>query len=403
MRILMICIKPPFPAKDGASVVMKVSLYSLVRQGHEVSVLLMSTQKHCMTDDDIPEDLKDKVKFYIVPVDTSYTLTRLMGNYLFSGLPFHAIRFNIPKFRTTITQVLNQNEFDLIQLDGLYLTEYLDTIYANSKAKIIFRAHNLEQEIWERMYQNERRLPQKYYLKSLARRHKKYENKVLNDPKISGIICLSGRDARIMKESGVQTPMIVAEYSIDISEISEKKYNTPVQYPLFFIGSMDWTPNIEGINWFLDKVWENVRKKLPGITFCLAGRNMPKGYAANREGIIVMGEVEDAYLFMAQGGIMIAPLLTGGGIRIKIIEGMAMGKPVIATRLALEGNPAQNGSEVIIADTPAAFADSVVLLVNNPEVAQKIGEDAQKFTLSYFDNKSITEKVLDFYRNLIKN
>ncbi|MBX7241386.1 MAG: glycosyltransferase family 4 protein [Bacteroidia bacterium] len=404
MKILMVCIKPPFPAKDGASVVMKVSIQSLVEEGHDVSVILMSTQKHTMNESDIPTEFRGKVHFEIVQVNTAFTQWGLLKNYLFSRQPFHAERFNIPDFRKRLENLLQSRSFDIIQLDGLYMAEYLDTIRRHSKAKIVLRAHNLEQEIWYRMRANEKNLLKKIYLKSLADRHQEYEWGILNREELDGIVCLSARDARMMKEAGVSKPVIVAEYSIDVSEMGKKNpFPGEVKYPVFFIGSMDWTPNIEGVNWFLNEVWDRVRLRFPDLIFYIAGRNMPEGFAEGIRGVRVIGEVEDAHEFMASGGVMLAPLLTGGGIRIKIIEGMAMAKPVVATTLAMEGNPAKNGVEVLIADSPVAFAEGVILLLQNHDIARKMGVAAREFSLNYFNNKNITLKVLSFYHNLTNN
>ncbi len=403
MKILMVCIKPPFPPKDGASVVMKVSIQSLVDEGHTLSVILMSTQKHTMNASDIPPEFREKVHFEIVQVNTDFTLWGLLRNYVFSQRPFHAERFNIPAFRDRLEALLKKETFDIIQLDGLYLAEYLDTIKRNSDAKVVLRAHNLEQEIWRRMKENEKNPFKKIYLGSLADRHFGYEWNLFKRKELDAIVCLSARDARTIKEAGIIKPLIVAEYSIDVSEMKEKvpSYGA-IKYPIFFIGSMDWIPNIEGVNWFLKEIWGKINLQFPDLIFYIAGRNMPQWFAEGIKGVKVLGEVEDAHQFMSEGGIMVAPLLTGGGIRIKIIEGMAMGKPVVATALAMEGNPAKNGVEVLIADSPAAFAEGIVVLLQNQEIAQKMGEAAREFALTYFNNKNITLKVLNFYQNLTK-
>lgn len=403
MNILLVCNKPPYPAKDGTSVALKVTIASLLALNCKVTALIMNTPKHKMSLSDIPLEIRGKANLELIEVNTDYNVVGLLKNWLFSGLPFHVERFTNENFRLQLIGLLQNNRFDVVQLEGLYMTAYLEDVKKHSSAKIALRAHNLEQEIWYRLAEQEPNFLKKIYLKSLAKRHETYEWKYLKGDYYDGIVSVSDRDAERMRKEGVKIPIYVATYSIDISNIQAKEGIVPEPYSVFFIGAMDWIPNLDGVKWFVENIWDKIRAKHPTVKCYIAGRNMPSDFLPHKdekEGIIKVGEVEDAQAFMQEKGVMVAPLLTGGGIRIKIIEGMALGKAIVTGSLAMEGNPATDKKEVWIADNEADFAQGVCTLLENPALASKIGQDAAVFAQNRFNNRKMTERLLDFYQQL---
>ena len=151
----------------------------------------------------------------------------------------------------------------------------------------------------------------------------------------------------------------VISFGIDIEDYQADDNYMPSDIPeLFHIGSMNWLPNIEGIEWFIENVWPLIIEQYPSITFTIAGRNIPNQfYAKNIKNFKVEGEVPDAKQFMLSKDIMIVPLLSGSGIRIKIIEGMALGKTIITTSIGAEGLDINDGVNILIANTPQEFLE----------------------------------------------
>lgn len=401
-RILMLCNKPPYPARDGASVVMKVAIQSFLDCGCRLTVLCMDTPKHKLDRTQIPSRIQDRFEIESVAVDTDFGLFGLLKNLFFSRLPFHIERFTKPDFGETLVGILQSQQFEVVLLEGLFLCGYLPLIRQHSQAKVVLRAHNLEHEIWYRLAQSTRNPLKKLYLNHLAKRLERYEWDKLTSLFFDGISCLSTRDHDLMRAKGVKLPIEVAEMSIDISEIQTANTAPAEAYSVFFIGALDWLPNLEGLDWFFGSVWGLIRQKHPDVKCYVAGRSMPPDFLLNREkeGIIRMGEVSDARAFMQQKGVMIVPLLSGGGIRIKIIEGMAMAKAIVATTLALEGNPAHHLQEVCVADSPQDFATAVCALLENPKRAEALGQQAQGFAQERFNNRKMTERMLAFFGKL---
>ena len=171
---------------------------------------------------------------------------------------------------------------------------------------------------------------------------------------------------------------------------------------LFHIGSMDWLPNTEGVEWFLDEVWPSILQEFPEITFTIAGRKIPTGISQRKDpNVIVVGEVESANAFMLSKDIMIVPILAGSGIRVKIIEGMALGKVIITTTIGAEGLDVEDGKNILIADTPEEFVAAVENCVKTPDLCAIIGENARNFVSLYHNNERTTQKLVDFYCSIL--
>ena len=172
-----------------------------------------------------------------------------------------------------------------------------------------------------------------------------------------GIAAITEQDATFFRssecrqpETGGPIPVEAIPFGIDPEQFPET--NTEPEFPsLFSIGAMDWIPNLEGICWFLEKVWPEIHRKYPSLQYYLAGRHMPGWLSEKRfPNIVVVGEVEDAKTFMHSKSILIVPLFSGSGIRIKIIEGMATGKPIISTTVGAEGINYTRDKNIFIAD-----------------------------------------------------
>jgi glycosyltransferase involved in cell wall biosynthesis len=175
-----------------------------------------------------------------------------------------------------------------------------------------------------------------------------------------------------------------------------------MDYPsVFHIGALDWGPNLEGLQWFFRKVWPSVLKQYPELKFYLAGRNAPESLRdAGYQNMVFLGEVEDAYEFMRSKAIMIVPILSGSGMRIKIVEGMALGKTIVTTTIGTEGIHTENTKNILIADTPEGFANAICELAANPELFSAIGKNARTFVQENYDTLAITRACMDFFQEI---
>jgi glycosyltransferase involved in cell wall biosynthesis len=397
MRILQIANKFPYPAKDGGSIATLSLAKSFAALGHQVTILAINTSKHYTDPATVPAELTNSIRFISVPVDTDIRLTRLIPNLLFSRVPYNAERFISEEFNQSLVKLLTQEDFDIIQLEGLYLAPYLDTIRSHSQAKVVMRAHNIEHEIWERTVTQQKGL-RKWYIKNLAGRIRRMELQYLN--RYDAVIPITERDGECLRKLGCSLPSRVVPTGINAGEILPDNSDVDFQ-SLFHIGALDWMPNQEGLLWFFENAWGSILKKHPGLKFYLAGRNAPlKFMALPYPNIVFLGEVDDAYRFIRSKSVMVVPVLSGSGMRIKIIEGMALGKAIVTTSIGTEGIKTTSGENIYIADDPAGFADCVCSLVENRDLCLKIGENARNFVSEHYDNRAITTSLASFYENL---
>jgi glycosyltransferase involved in cell wall biosynthesis len=214
------------------------------------------------------------------------------------------------------------------------------------------------------------------------------------------VAAITKEDAEWFSENGLKKNISVIPFGIDINSIEEKNIQSEKD-SLFHIGAMDWQPNIEGINWFIENVWEKVHQEFPSLKLYLAGRNMSLHFKnMKHDNIVVLGEVENAHDFIRSKGLMIVPLLSGGGMRVKIIEGMALGKVVVTTSIGAEGVDCENGKNILIADDPETFAASVIKYISDNNYLEQIGKNAREFAVQHYNNADISKRLTAFYSTI---
>jgi polysaccharide biosynthesis protein PslH len=396
MKILQLCNKAPYPPKDGGAIAMLTISESFAELGHKVTVLAMNTSKHNTDVLSIPSKYSSQIRFKFVSVDTRIRPLKLIWNFFFSVIPYNAERFIQKSFNDELKILLNDEEFDLIQIEGLYLLPYIPLIRKHSVTKIAYRAHNIENEIWERIARDTKNPFKKYYLSSLAGRIKKFEKNLLN--KYDLLIPITERDFEILKQMGNYKPGTVCPAGIPATNF---KNSTSVNKPksLFYIGALDWIPNQEAICWFLDHVWERVKEKVPGISLHIAGRNSPQWLQKKCIGnnIVFHGEIDDAHDFFDSYQIMIVPLFAGSGMRLKIVEAMARSKVVITTPVGAEGLETENGKHLLIVSTPEDFVRQIIFLLENKDYFVKIEKEAFTLANEKYNSKIIAECLIKFY------
>jgi glycosyltransferase involved in cell wall biosynthesis len=356
----------------------------------------MNTSKHPFPVEQIPRELQNNIRFLGVEGDTSIKPIRLIINLLFSREPYIAERFNRKAFRLALHALLEEESFEIIQFEGPYLFYYYEQIRKESHARISLRAHNAEHLIWKRMALRESSPLKKWYFGNLARRLQTFEMRVVD--RVDTLIPISEKDEAYFREQGTDTPMLTIPTGLNLEEYPLTEL--PSGSSLFFIGALDWLPNQEGLSWFLDHVFDLLVYELPDIRFHVAGRNAPKRFRKKlvHPNITFHGEVQDALSFMQSNGIMVAPLLSGSGIRIKILEAMALGRPVVTTSTGIEGIPAENLRSVMLADDPRAYYYLLLKLIKEPDESARMVAEARKLISREFDTFKLSKRLSQFYK-----
>ena len=161
-------------------------------------------------------------------------------------------------------------------------------------------------------------------------------------------------------------------------------------------------PNQEGLRWFINEVWEQILIQYPLLEFHIAGRNAPDNLIKlfNKKNITFFGEVDNSIDFINNRSVMIVPLFSGSGMRVKIVEGMALEKTIITTSIGTEGIETKNGENILIADTVEDFINAISITIENKDTCSTIGKNARAFIHQYYDNRKIAEDLIMFYKNL---
>lgn len=399
MKILQLCKKFPFPLKDGESIAVTSLSKSLNALGCEITLLAMNTRKHFFDVNQLPEDFDHYQDVQTVCVDNRLKPWGAFKN-LFSKDSYHIARFVSKDFSHRLIRLLQNNEFDLVQLETLYLAPYIPIIRRYSKAMVAMRAHNVEHEIWQRITDNTPLGPKKWYLEHLTQKLKRFETEQLQQYDI--MVAITQRDLDTYKDLGYRNAAVVTPIGIDSTDYQANFSSFRKDLSISFIGSLDWMPNLEGLNWFLEQVWKQAAQQYPQLKLHIAGRNTP-GWLQQMDlrNVVVHGEVPDALDFINEHSIMVVPLLSGGGMRAKILEGMALGKVVLTTSMGLEGISAEEDIEVIVANTPKDFMQKLKYCYINKSKLKHIGFKARELVKDQYDSLAIAKKLVEAYESLM--
>jgi len=399
MKILIISDKPPLPGTSGGALAVRASVSGLSRNGAEVDVVAAETQKHRAQVKNSGNGDTLPGKYTCIQINTRIRPIALLLNLFFSSKPYNVRRHYSKRFASGLKEILEKNSYDIIQLEGINTTVYINDIRKITDTAIAYRAHNVESEIWQELADGENNKLKRKYFRTLSHRLIKYEPAAI--AKCDFLIPISKYDSDQFKAAGLSIPTFTCPFGSDF--LVDKEKQPEDQKDLVYIGSLDWRPNQEGLIWFINKVWIRLLSEKPGIKLRVAGRNAPAWLMdrLNIPGIEFLGEVEDAGEFISSGEILVIPLLSGSGIRVRIIQAMTLGTPVVTSRKGLQGIDASSPEEILLAQNSEQFYESIINILNNKELRAQQAFNARKFIERHYDNCKLNKELLKFYSNNI--
>ncbi|MGN6186713.1 MAG: glycosyltransferase family 4 protein [Thermoanaerobaculia bacterium] len=370
MRILVLTPKVPWPLLDGGRIAMARLIESLAKSA-DVRVLSLNPKKH-----------HSETRRDVIDIDTARIVTPML-RAMTSDVPFVVARFYSRDFNEQIIATLCEFQPDVVQIESPFLLPYLRTIRTHSNAFVSLRSLNVEFRIWEELARTQRSTAKRFIARSL----RKYEVRNLNAT--DAMIPISHDDANDFRELGCTIPIHVAPCGVPLPPISQQE---PEPNTVGFIGALDYQPNQQAVHWIFDELWPRVVARAPHAKLTISGSNPPPSL---RERVIT---APDAQEFMRSQSVMIAPLLSGGGMRIKVLEALALGKPIIATTRGAGGVAFTPGRELLIADDVDSFADAVVRLLEDAEERRRLGEAGRGLVGERYDPDVIGKALLNLYR-----
>lgn len=390
MKVLQLTYRVPYPPTDGGAMGIYTITKGLSENGCQVDLVAINTPKHSQ-----PKDaMKKWARQFDVFVNTRIRLFRLLRNILFEKLPYNVSRFHSIEVESCITQLLKTNSYDFIQVEGAFVATYLPLIKSLTDVPVIIRTHNIEYVIWKRLSKNEGNPIKKWFFKHLSERLYQFESKYYN--LANGIAAITEEDKERLIEMKVRKPIRVIPVGTEFEKFNPTT-TLPLKRTLFMIGALDWLPNIEGLNWFMDNIWSEIHYKFPDVQLHIAGKGTPQHMLNwNKQNVFVHGFVNDAVEFMNAYQIMLVPLLSGGGMRVKIIEGLAAGKCIISTSIGAEGISAENNEQILIANNPTEWINTISALIEQQDEIVRIQKNARHFAEEKYENRSVTRNYIEF-------
>jgi len=397
MRILQLTNKPPAPPNDGSSIAMFNMAAGFIANGADLTLLTINTKKHFKPDSGVDAEFKKKSHYQSVYRNTDVSIAGALVN-LFSRRSYFASRFYFKEFESKLISILKEKEFDIVQLESIFMGDYIPAIRAHSKAKIAVRTHNIEHMIWKRMIDNEKNPAKKQYLSLQNARLKLFEYDILK--KCDAVVPITTVDMDYLKSWGISKPFFASPTGLLIEKY---KVDHTKEAPLsvFHFGSMDWMPNEEAVLWFAENVWAKVLEKVPHAKFFIVGRGVSERVnSLEIPGVEVIGKSELPEKVYHDYSVMVVPLLSGSGMRIKLIEGMAYGKAIVSTSVGAEGITVTNNKNCMLADTADTFAGAVTTLLTDAAKREAMQVEARSFAEKNYNNTLLVNELLNFYRTL---
>jgi polysaccharide biosynthesis protein PslH len=393
----------PYPLHDGGAYSLYHTALGLILQTTDVRIFALNTPKNPGDESNIPHEFRKKTRFISSAVDTRFKPVNALIN-LGSGRSYFVERFYSESFKAYLISILKEEEYDIVQLEHINMCLYLSTIRKYSQAKVVLRPQNVENKVWSRFLEKQFNPFTRTYLRITTRRLEKFEKIMAG--KVDGIIAISPGDAETFRNYAPQTAVTNIPIGFNFKDTEfydpDKQFSGP---PVFYhLGSMDWAPNVQGIRWFIEKVLPHIMVDHPEFIFRIAGKKMPEWFFKRQNrNMVVEGEVKDSLAYHEDKGVMIVPVLSGGGLRAKIVEGMALGKTIISTTIGAEGIPCTDQENILIADTKEEFVCQIGKCLHSKEFCQKIGRNARILAKENFDCNNTAASMIRFYSQLLES
>lgn len=397
MHLLLLTPQLPYPPYQGTSL-RNFNLIKELAKRHRVSVLSFLESDQDGTQ--LGPLAQLCVEVDTVPVPRRNVRQRLQ-QMLLTRRPDMSWRLWSSTFRDRLAMKLQAQPFDIVQIEGIEMAPYLPTIeQAQPRPRIIYDAHNaewiLQYRAWSADLKTPRRWPTALYSWVQWRRLWRYEADLLR--RVDHTIAMSQPDETALRQVASDVPLTIIPNGVDLTAYGNFA-GPPQPYDLLFTGKMDFRPNIDAVLWFGRHVWPLIQAQRPGTTWAIVGQRPHRRLAGLRQWptITITGWVADVRPYLAGATVYVAPLRVGGGTRLKLLEAMAMGKPIVATRVGAEGFPVVNGRELLLADEPAQFAEAVLALLNQPTRQAEIGQMGRIFAYAHYGWDQIVPQLEAVY------
>ncbi len=406
MKLLWLSHFVPYPPRGG----LLQRSYNLLIQAarrHEVHLVSMN-QKSITSTQEVLEEALEKLKKVCTRVDVfpvktdgsklNWTIMTMLS--YFSSFPYDVNWLYNKDMFIFLEKLSGEERYDLIHVDTNGMLQYASPFLP---IPVVLNHHNIESHMMLRRYKNEIFLPKKIYFKKESIKLKKYE--LNNCKKYEMNLVVSDLDSSRLIENVGDVAITVVTNGVDINYFRPQKPVDINTRGLIFIGAMDWYPNREAVLFFLSEIWPKLTEEKYVDPITIIGRNPPTQLlsVAKHSKIVAPGFVEDVRPYMDSSKIYICPIKEGGGTRLKILDALAMRKPLVATGLAVEGLDLVEEEHFLRAESASEFVAQIKRLENNSDLCYKIAHEGRRFVEERYSWEIIGKKLDEAYREAICN
>jgi glycosyltransferase involved in cell wall biosynthesis len=393
LNLLFVGPKIPFPANDGGRIAIFEPMRHLAARGHRVAYLGFGLQKDA-------DELKEKATLVWARAVLHDTRTRPLPAVMaiFSRLPYTAAKYSAAPMFAALEEVLASQSFDIVQLENSHMAHYIDTVQRHGVPAVL-RLTNLEAQVAER-YARTAHFPLSAYVRLQSRRMRRFEQHAIGVADLT--LAITPEDARSCAAMEPRARVAIAPVGADLQRRASPEGENPGM--LLYVGALDWPPNVDSLKWFRSAIWPLVRRQRPEARWFIVGRDPPSDilrWPADDPTITVTGKVPEIGPYWSQAAVVIVPLRSGGGMRVKIVEAFAMGKPVVTTSIGVEGIGASAGAHYLLADGPTDFAAQVVRLLDSPLERRRLGAAARAFVEAHLGWEQVVSGLEELYFGLL--
>lgn len=398
MRILVITTKSPFPLYEGRA----LRTYNLLKQvAKKHEILLLSFVQTAEELEGIEQMREFCSHVDVVPLHFGGGKLRIgldMVREIFGTAPLHAVKYRSRVMRDKVRALLGTETIDLVHLDMLQLGEYLDLCAGKP---IVLIEHNVESVLLRRRAENTTNPLAKLYLYYQYLKLRAYEARICR--RVNHVVAVSELDAKLLRDMAGTSEVTSISNGVDTS------YFAPDSRPrqpdrLVFVGGMTWFPNYDAIRYFCNEVLPRVADEVPTVSLTVVGKNPQDDSVrdiARNSRVRLTGLVEDVRPLISEAAAYVVPLRIGGGTRLKILDALSMGTPLISTSVGCEGLDVVSGEVLLIADTADAFARAIVRVLREPELGRRLGAAGRQLVVDKYDWSTIAPALERVYRRCV--
>ncbi len=318
---------------------------------------------------------------------------------VFSPLPFTVAKDYDPALRTRATELLEQGTFDLLICDFVQMAQ--NAIGLKSRANLLFQ-HNVEAQIFERHAKTGGSWLRRRYMAHQWKKMQAYESRAGRH--FTGVVAVSDQDKGIFQNRYGWGHVHTIDTAVD-TDYFQPNGQSEIDRRVVFVGSLDWLPNEDGVQFFTHQIWPSIREAHPRTEFQIVGRNPSRAVTrlGSIPGVSVVGTVPDVRPYLARAAVVVVPLRIGGGTRIKIFEAMAMGKAVVSTSVGAEGLKVEPGRHFVLADSGEQFSRQVSDLLGDKVRRQRVGREARDIVRARFSAETVARQFNEICQSLLRS